>query len=172
MPTFVLCPTCGSNLQIPDASIGKTVKCPKCFAKMMIPQSSFPDDLPPAPVPASAAPPQRNPFSTVSSSSSKVLRVAAERDAEEEQPSRRRPSRKSRRDDDDDFDYRRRSSNYGFQCPYCGSKNLPMKNSKISTGGWVVFAMMILFCFPLFFIGLLMKEDYRECADCGIKIGG
>lgn len=60
----------------------------------------------------------------------------------------------------------------GFRCPYCRSPEFPVTRSKISTGGWVVFATMILFCFPLFWIGLLMTESYRECADCGMKVGG
>jgi hypothetical protein len=34
----------------------------------------------------------------------------------------------------------------------------------------VVFAVMITFCFPLFFIGLLMKERYRVCGDCGRRL--
>jgi predicted RNA-binding Zn-ribbon protein involved in translation (DUF1610 family) len=57
-----------------------------------------------------------------------------------------------------------------FQCPKCGSVNLPEVRNRISAGGWVVFAVMIVVCFPLFWIGLLMKEDYRSCVDCGYKL--
>lgn len=55
----------------------------------------------------------------------------------------------------------------GFRCPFCKSEELPEVRSRISTGGWVVFAVMIFVCFPLFWIGLLMKEEYRVCRDCG-----
>ena len=53
-----------------------------------------------------------------------------------------------------------------FRCPYCGTEQPPIVAQRISTGGWIVFAMMILFCFPLFFIGLLIKEEYRQCSWC------
>lgn len=59
----------------------------------------------------------------------------------------------------------------GFRCPYCQSAYPPMVMQRISAGGWVVFAVMILFCLPLFWIGLLMKEDYRVCTSCGMKLG-
>ena len=38
---------------------------------------------------------------------------------------------------------------YGqYRCPYCGTNQPPFTVSKISSGGWVVFALMLLFCFP------------------------
>jgi DNA-directed RNA polymerase subunit RPC12/RpoP len=79
-------------------------------------------------------------------------------------------------DDDDDDDGRSRSRSKavrrGFQCPFCGSDAPPVTRSKISAAGWVTFVVLLLFCLPLFWIGLLIKEDYRECAECGTKIGG
>jgi hypothetical protein len=42
---------------------------------------------------------------------------------------------------------------------------------RISTAGWVVFVALLLFCFPLSIIGLFIKEDYRVCSSCGIKLG-
>jgi hypothetical protein len=43
---------------------------------------------------------------------------------------------------------------------------------QISPAGWIVFAVMIFACFPLFWIGLLMKENIHYCSDCGMKLGG
>ncbi len=57
-----------------------------------------------------------------------------------------------------------------FRCPYCQSTHPPLISSKISDAGWIVFAVMLLFCFPLFWIGLLMKEDQRICRSCGMKL--
>ena len=37
MPIAVVCPSCDSRLNAPDAAAGKTVKCPKCKAPMVIP---------------------------------------------------------------------------------------------------------------------------------------
>jgi hypothetical protein len=42
--------------------------------------------------------------------------------------------------------------------------------TQISAAGWTVFIVMILFCWPLFFIGLLMTEEYRVCSDCGMRL--
>jgi predicted RNA-binding Zn-ribbon protein involved in translation (DUF1610 family) len=67
-----------------------------------------------------------------------------------------------RRRDDDGVD---------FRCPFCGTDEWPNVNTKVSTGGWVLFVGLLIFCFPLCFIGLLVKEDYRECSSCGVKLG-
>jgi hypothetical protein len=58
-----------------------------------------------------------------------------------------------------------------FRCPHCGTNAPPQINKKISTGGWIVFAAMLLFCFPLFWIGLLIKDEERVCSMCFIKLG-
>jgi len=81
----------------------------------------------------------------------------------------------SRYDDDDDDDYGdlRRSSRRrrrGYECPFCGCPDEPISRTQISQAGWVMFVVMIVFCWPLFWIGLLMTEDYFACGDCGRKI--
>ena len=59
-----------------------------------------------------------------------------------------------------------------FHCPFCGCNDPPVVRRKVSTAGWVMFVVLLCFlCLPLFWIGLLMKEEYRICADCGIKLG-
>jgi len=49
----------------------------------------------------------------------------------------------------------------------------PMTYSKVSTGGWIVFVFLMLTCFGILlaWIGLLMKENYKVCSQCGIKLG-
>ena len=59
----------------------------------------------------------------------------------------------------------------GYRCPRCGATAAPIAQSKISDGGWIVFVLMLIFCFPLFFIGLLMREQYRVCPACLARIG-
>lgn len=56
-----------------------------------------------------------------------------------------------------------------FHCPVCGTTAPPVVTKKISNEGWIVFAAMIIFCFPLFFIGLLMKQDVRVCSVCNAQ---
>ncbi len=57
-----------------------------------------------------------------------------------------------------------------YKCPYCGTNRPPYANSQISSGGWVVFALMLLFCFPLFWIGLLMKDTHQTCSQCHVRL--
>jgi len=59
----------------------------------------------------------------------------------------------------------------GFRCPYCQSSAPPEIKRRISTAGWVVFVVLLIACFPLSIIGLFIKEDYRVCSSCGIKLG-
>jgi hypothetical protein len=60
----------------------------------------------------------------------------------------------------------------GFRCPYCQTTTPPQTREQISIAGWIVFAAMLFFCFPLFWIGLLMKETYHTCSGCGMRLGG
>jgi RNA polymerase subunit RPABC4/transcription elongation factor Spt4 len=59
---------------------------------------------------------------------------------------------------------------YDFRCPRCSSQFYPKLVRKISTAGWIVFAILMVTFFPLFWIGLLIKEDVRICAVCNARI--
>ncbi len=59
----------------------------------------------------------------------------------------------------------------GYRCAHCGSGFAPLTAKKISSDGWLAFALLLFFCPPFFWIGLLMKEEYRVCATCGVKFG-
>ncbi|MEP6924852.1 MAG: LITAF-like zinc ribbon domain-containing protein [Pyrinomonadaceae bacterium] len=59
----------------------------------------------------------------------------------------------------------------GYRCPRCGINAPPVVQKKISDGGWIVFVLMLIFCFPLFFIGLLMREERRVCPACLLQVG-
>ena len=58
----------------------------------------------------------------------------------------------------------------GFRCPFCQSNLAPKVKRKISTAGWVTFTSLLIFCFPLCIIGLFIKDEYRVCRSCGIKL--
>ena len=60
----------------------------------------------------------------------------------------------------------------GFRCPFCKTTRRPVIREQISVGGWIVFAVLMFVCLPLFWIGLLMKENVHYCGDCGMKLGG
>ncbi len=53
-----------------------------------------------------------------------------------------------------------------YVCPFCKSPYPPMVVEKISVGGWIVFVLLFLVCFPLCWIGLLMKERNSVCVTC------
>jgi hypothetical protein len=54
----------------------------------------------------------------------------------------------------------------GFHCPHCQSTAPPIVAKRIGTTGWVVFFALLIACFPLCFIGLFIKEEYRMCSWC------
>jgi len=58
-----------------------------------------------------------------------------------------------------------------YRCPRCGSHYLPIVERKISTAGWIVFSVLLVFTFIFFWIGLLMKEEVRVCPVCRAKVG-
>ncbi|HKP72414.1 MAG TPA: LITAF-like zinc ribbon domain-containing protein [Pyrinomonadaceae bacterium] len=54
----------------------------------------------------------------------------------------------------------------GFRCPHCQSTEPPVVSKRIGLAGWIVFFSLLIFCFPLCFIGLFIKEEYRMCSWC------
>jgi len=57
-----------------------------------------------------------------------------------------------------------------FRCPHCMSQYMPRMERRISTAGWITFAVLLVFFFPLFWIGLLIKEDVPICQTCNSKV--
>ena len=59
-----------------------------------------------------------------------------------------------------------------LQCPFCHYTGPVRLEQKVSVGGWIVLCVVLIVFFPLFWIGLLIKDDYYACNSCGIKLGG
>ena len=59
---------------------------------------------------------------------------------------------------------------HGYRCPRCASQALPYRERKISSAGWIVFAVLLVFFFPLFWVGFLMKEDVLVCPVCDFRV--
>jgi len=57
-----------------------------------------------------------------------------------------------------------------YRCPRCSSQLYPRYERKISQAGWITFAVLLVAFFPLFWIGLLIKEDVRVCPVCQLTI--
>jgi hypothetical protein len=56
-------------------------------------------------------------------------------------------------------------------CPFCQQPARTIAVEQISTAGWVIFAVLIMTCIPLCWIGLLMKETKQKCSRCGMIRG-
>jgi hypothetical protein len=139
----VTCPSCKFEGDAPDETAGQTVLCPDCRCNIPVPggQQTRVSEWPSPTRPPSERPSRRPAIDDI--------------DDDDDRPSRR-PSR--------------RRGGLGSVCPYCGSDAPPIFTSQISSGGWVVLVVMLLLCWPLFWIGLLMKEDVKKCSDCGAKL--
>lgn len=58
---------------------------------------------------------------------------------------------------------------YGYRCRNCGSTQMPVVSRKVSSAGWIVFAVLLVTFFPLFWVGLLIKEDVGVCPICNTR---
>lgn len=58
------------------------------------------------------------------------------------------------------------------QCRSCGAVGSKQVQTKITSGGWLFFWCMFLFCLPVAIFGLFQKENYALCSQCGSKAWG
>ncbi len=61
----------------------------------------------------------------------------------------------------------------GFQCPYCGTQELPRRYAEVSGAGWALLMVLLagVATIPLCWIGLLLQESYHRCVGCGMRFG-
>ena len=57
-----------------------------------------------------------------------------------------------------------------YLCSHCMNRFPPRHERRISTTGWIVFAALLVTFFPLFWIGLLIKEDVWVCQACNARM--
>jgi hypothetical protein len=57
-----------------------------------------------------------------------------------------------------------------YRCPRCGTTYLPVMEKRVSTAGWIVFSVLLVFTLIFFWIGLLMKEDVAVCPVCRTRL--
>ena len=55
-------------------------------------------------------------------------------------------------------------------CPYCSSTQGFVITSKPSNAGCVVMIVLLIFFFPLFWIGVFIRESTTKCKACGMVI--
>ena len=88
-----------------------------------------------------------------------------------------RPSRRRRRYSEDDHeaprarhyedDYDDRPRRRGRYCRSCDCRVQVRRRQRISTTGWTLICVGILF-WPLIIAGIFMKEDVERCDECGM----
>lgn len=59
----------------------------------------------------------------------------------------------------------------GFCCPYCHTNQPPIWKSEVSQIGWIVFAVLLVTTCVCCFIGLFIRDRYRICSQCKIRLG-
>jgi PAS domain S-box-containing protein len=64
----------------------------------------------------------------------------------------------------------RRSRRRPQPCPHCGSTNRPYMKREMVTLSWVLLGVGLL-VWPLFFVGLLLRQDVWRCWDCRRELG-
>ena len=58
-----------------------------------------------------------------------------------------------------------------WTCPFCGYRGKPIKSSKVSGTGWIIFFLLFLFtCALLCWIGLLFTDVSTFCPACQTKV--
>jgi DNA-directed RNA polymerase subunit M/transcription elongation factor TFIIS len=145
--SFVTCPHCGKRLLANQEHSGKRVKCASCKKELRIPILK-----------------QGNAIQN---------QVAPSKRASEEgsSPPPAPPPRTPLMPPSPEALTLNSSRPIGFRCPFCQSPNPPIVREEVSTAGWICLVILLLTCFPFFWIGLLVKTNYRVCSSCGIKLG-
>jgi len=62
----------------------------------------------------------------------------------------------------------------GFVCPFCRYQGSPIIQKEVSSGGWILFVVLLLFCLPLCWLPFVIdgcKDETRKCPSCGAKLG-
>ena len=60
-----------------------------------------------------------------------------------------------------------------MKCPFCNHEGDPLVDKKMSVPGWILFAVLLVFCLPLCWLPFVIdgcKEPVRKCASCGATI--
>jgi hypothetical protein len=152
MSIEVQCPVCAETLQAPDDAGGKGCPCPLCRAVVSVPLA---ERTSPPPGRVGACPTCTKSLTITPELEGALVTCpfcGVEFRIDAALVSRRR---------------RRR-----FQCPHCGTNEPPTLITQISVAGWVIFAVFLVFFFPLFWVGLLITERVPYCYDCGRRANG
>jgi DNA-directed RNA polymerase subunit RPC12/RpoP len=172
------CPKCRSFLTAHDEDAGKKLACPSCGQRLQIPPPPPPNKtvlgkLEEFDTPARTVLGNLEDFgSAPQAESTTATRPATMRALNLEPVDGERK--------DDEYDERRAQ---WPRCPYCRYRGRPFIRERVAVAGWIVMGMIAFICVflalflcvpilltPLCLLGLLIKEHYRVCGECGMQL--
>jgi DNA-directed RNA polymerase subunit RPC12/RpoP len=131
------CPACETHLSSPDAHAGTKLPCPTCGQRLRVPAVVNHTVLA-RPLPPSAGDAQ--PAQAQPDRPLDVLEVV-----EGDRDNRPRPR---------------------WCCRECGYRGRPLVRPKMADAG-IALTIAGIVCWPLIVAGVLLKDDYEVCPDCG-----
>jgi lipopolysaccharide-induced tumor necrosis factor-alpha factor len=60
-----------------------------------------------------------------------------------------------------------------IKCPKCNYQGPAIVTKKLSSGGWVLFCVLLIFCIPICWLPFVLngcKVEAFKCGSCGTKI--
>lgn len=139
------CPRCGAYLEAEDHCMGQKHACPKCAQRLQVPPCPPRDN--------------RTVLGKLLATDNKTIlgrpldEAVILEFADEDDPRLQRNCRPS-----------------SFECPRCGSREKPEIRKETAGVGWILFAVLLVFFFPLCWLGIFMRETWEVCRHCGHRI--
>lgn len=141
------CPTCGARLEAENHCTGQKHACPQCEQRLQVP----------------APPPSRDNKTVLGKPLAQDNKTILGKPFRE-------PVVLEVAEDEDDRRSRRKRHHSSFECPRCGSREKPEIRKETAAVGWILFVVLLLFFFPLCWLGIFMRETWEVCWACGHRV--
>ena len=148
------CPRCSTVMQTGSDKVGYDVACPHCAHRFRLIE---PDEVSAGPSSSGSAEAPTMP--PVSSPMPKQPMPAYEPQTFQPSPSGTNLTRVASV-----------PGSVPYSCPYCQTHAPPIWKSEVSQIGWIVFVILLLTTCVFCFAGLLIRDRYRVCSQCGIRL--
>lgn len=184
------CPRCSTVMQAASVKIGSDVGCPQCGHEFRLVDSQYPEsgssgsqpsvstDAPTMPPRSQTKLDSSGSSDTVDSSSPSSSQAAPGSAANlvsgpagsSYMPPQESWHQPTGHQSGDAYAPPNINMGHAFACPYCRSTAPPNWKSEVSHAGWIVFA--VLFCTTCFgcIVGLFMRDRYRVCSKCKVRL--
>ena len=151
------CPRCHTTMQTGAEKVGYDVACPHCAHRFRLIESSDSSvSKPPSDLDAATLPPSASPIGPGPSSTNALRSQATNPATSSALPVSQMP---------------KPVPQAGFCCPYCQTRRPPIWKSEVSQVGWIVFAILLVTTCVFCFVGLFIRDKYRICSQCRIRLG-